>query len=196
LVFLWPGRLQVFLCYGALTNLELLHLYGFLLPGGGNPHDRAYLPPALLQQHTGHRPVPAAACFLHADGRPSWELLRLLRLNEAPAADRRAKGHLLAAGQRSTVRGDVRVLVWLVEACEAHLQGLATSLEQDEALLGQLQARAGAPGQQGAGQGRGQGGAVREQALLAVQWRASHKRIVRTAVEVARGWFAELRKSL
>jgi hypothetical protein len=179
---------QVFLCYGAHTSLELLDLYGFAIPA--NPHDRAYLPPALFQQHATHRPIPAAACFLHADGRPSWELLRLLRLNAASAADRRAKGHLLAAGQRASVRDDIQVLIWLVEACQAHLQGLPTSLQQDEELLGALQGRLR---EQGQGQ---EPGGVREQALLAVQWRAGHKRIVHAAVQVAQGWFVELRKAL
>jgi hypothetical protein len=41
-----PGE-QVFLTYGRHTNLELLQLYGFLLPD--NPHDTALLPPSLLQ---------------------------------------------------------------------------------------------------------------------------------------------------
>lgn len=43
-----PGD-QVFLCYGHHTNLELLQLYGFMLPD--NPHDTASIPPSLLQQH-------------------------------------------------------------------------------------------------------------------------------------------------
>jgi len=37
---------QVFLCYGAHTNLELLEHYGFLLQD--NPHDTVLLPPELL----------------------------------------------------------------------------------------------------------------------------------------------------
>lgn len=43
-----PGD-QVFLCYGRHTNLELLELYGFMLPD--NPHDVALLPPDTFEQH-------------------------------------------------------------------------------------------------------------------------------------------------
>jgi hypothetical protein len=41
----------VFLCYGAYTNLELLELYGFLLPA--NPHDKVghAHPPLLMWGH-------------------------------------------------------------------------------------------------------------------------------------------------
>lgn len=102
-----PGQ-QVFLCYGRHTNLELLELYGFILPE--NPHDTALLPPNLLQQHLQHvaarqqqqrqgvegrrahsrhlqKQQPARVCvdvsevdcLVHANGQPSWELLRALR---------------------------------------------------------------------------------------------------------------------
>lgn len=172
---------QVFLCYGAHTNLDLLELYGFLLPS--NPHDRAFLPPELFAQHCSFKPIPAAACYLHADGHPSWDLLRLLRLNAASAADRKAKGNLLAAGQRASVRDDLKCLIWLAEACERHLQQLPTTVEEDEALVAELQQRVAA-------------GQAREQALLAVQWRAGHKRVVRRALQVAQQWFGQLRRSL
>lgn len=39
---------QVFLCYGHYTNLELLALYGFVLPE--NPHDEVQLPSAAWPQ--------------------------------------------------------------------------------------------------------------------------------------------------
>lgn len=41
-----PHRSQVFLCYGRYTNLELLELYGFLLPE--NAHDSVPVDPARI----------------------------------------------------------------------------------------------------------------------------------------------------
>lgn len=98
----------MFLCYGRHTNLELLELYGFILPD--NPHDTALLPPDLLQQHLQHVAarqqqrrqgvegrrthsrhlqkqqqarvcvdVSEVDCLVHANGQPSWGLLRALR---------------------------------------------------------------------------------------------------------------------
>ncbi|KXZ46488.1 hypothetical protein GPECTOR_43g924 [Gonium pectorale] len=101
---------QVFLCYGRHTNLELLEHYGFVLED--NPHDTALLDPELLLQqlppaalaaaaaHGLDPPPPAAECSLHADGAPSWQLLRLLRFCAATPAERRSGGHLMAAGER------------------------------------------------------------------------------------------------
>mgnify|MGYP002628752294 CR=1 FL=1 len=77
---------QVFLTYGRLTNLQLMGLYGFVLPD--NPFDtyvvaRSRFPEAI------QRNVTQAACFLNADGSPSFELLRAVRLGVLRDAERK-----------------------------------------------------------------------------------------------------------
>lgn len=52
---------------------------------------------------------PPLQCFLHLDGRPSWGLLLALRTAAATPAERKSCSHLLAAGQRASVAGDVQV---------------------------------------------------------------------------------------
>lgn len=83
-----PGD-QVFLCYGRHTNLQLLQHYGFALPD--NPHEEVPVPLTLLDAQISkarrngseaaalNAMLPASDCFLHANGQPSWELVRALR---------------------------------------------------------------------------------------------------------------------
>lgn len=71
-----PGD-QVYLCYGTHTNLELLELYGFML--NDNPHERSFLTRSTLEHVLHRQPVRATECFIHWNGHPSWELLRVLR---------------------------------------------------------------------------------------------------------------------
>lgn len=83
-----PGD-QVFLCYGRHTNLQLLQHYGFTLRD--NPHEEVLVPLPLLDAQISkarrngseaavlNAMLPASDCFLHANGQPSWELVRALR---------------------------------------------------------------------------------------------------------------------
>ena len=79
------GR-QVFLTYGRLTNLQLLNLYGFVL--AENPWDTCRLPlarfPDSIQRH-----LTEEACYLHADGSPSFDLMRAVRLGVLKDAERK-----------------------------------------------------------------------------------------------------------
>ena len=68
---------------------QLLEHYGFMLED--NPHDTAQLPLELVLAHAGSgrasgssssaspAPLLQSECFVHANGRPSWGLLRALR---------------------------------------------------------------------------------------------------------------------
>ena len=48
------NRLQVLMCYGQYTNLDLAMLYGFVLPGAApcplNAHDTVRMPSGLLSR--------------------------------------------------------------------------------------------------------------------------------------------------
>lgn len=79
-----PGE-EVFLCYGRHTNLELLELYGFLLPAAAaaaeasvaagvvcNPHDAALLPPELLQQQL-QAALEAQLARQQQQQQPAWQ---------------------------------------------------------------------------------------------------------------------------
>ncbi|KAK9858441.1 hypothetical protein WJX84_008343 [Apatococcus fuscideae] len=122
---------EVFLSYGALSNLDLLEHYGFVLED--NSHDRALLDPTWLKGC--HPPAPHAACWLHPSGRPSWELLSLLRQMFASAAQERSRRHLAAEGKRIGRHSEMAVCKCLQAACRTALSLLPTSLDHDLALM-------------------------------------------------------------
>ncbi|PRW59526.1 SET DOMAIN GROUP 40 [Chlorella sorokiniana] len=147
---------QVFLCYGRHTNLDLLRHYGFVL--SDNPHDVAALPPRLLppavQQQLagsssssgiggsgsagaldaadGEAEGAETGALLHANGAPSWELLRALRLGSATSAERKTSAYLALADQPISTGSERAAFEGLRAACEAALAELPTTIEQDE----------------------------------------------------------------
>lgn len=138
---------QVFLCYGRHTNLELLCHYGFVLPSGANPHDTALLPPRVLpgavQQQLGldgDRCDGGAAprAYLHASGAPSWELLRALRLGCATPAERRTLAHRALDDRPVNCATERAAFAALRQACQATLDALPTTREQDDGHLAAL----------------------------------------------------------
>jgi len=170
-----PGE-QVFLCYGRHTNLELLETYGFCLPPGGgpsdNPHDAAPLPPGAFAPYCRREPpLPAADCRLHWNGLPSWELLRVLRVNAATPGEQRARGHLALEGWPVAAEGDEAPARWLRAVCSEQLEGLSTSIEEDETELERLREEAGAAA--------GDTGHRDECLQLAGAWRLGLKRMLR-----------------
>jgi len=166
---------QVFLCYGAHTNLELLEHYGFLLQD--NPHDTVLLPPELLcseERQSGvlnglptHVSVPAKECYITRNGVPSWEVMKALRLACLGSRQRKSCGYLAAAGQPCSTESEIQVMRLIRHACTRHLASKATSLEKDEVLLEAAQS-------EGA-----------ESLQLAISWRLCQKQILRRGIAVA-----------
>ncbi|GAX85075.1 hypothetical protein CEUSTIGMA_g12495.t1 [Chlamydomonas eustigma] len=207
-----PGD-QVFLCYGRHSNLELLEHYGFMLDE--NPHDVVLLPTHLVNRVVSNSLSGAAKtlltaggcqdvlketeCFIHYDGHPSWALLLYLRTCAAKPHERRKSGHVLAAGERVSLSGDLQVGKWLHAMCKDYLSSFCTELVRDEELLHkqklmssnatdiQLHKQLDPAVVTDSGDNLGEGtrrndpeGSVRF--LLAVQWRACQKRILRKAI--------------
>jgi hypothetical protein len=114
--------------------------------------------------------------------RPAARKRRAKKTTRAKKKDSEAVD-VVTAYARDVVAGKLPAARRQAQACERHLQQLPTTVEEDEALVAELQQRVAA-------------GQAREQALLAVQWRAGHKRVVRRALQVAQQWFGQLRRSL
>ena len=197
---------EVLLCYGRHTSLGLLDLYGFTLPPGAgpydNPHDAAPLDPSLLAPlwprggggaggGGGAPPLPRAdECFLHHDGRPSWALLRALRLAAAAPEERAARGHRALEGRAVSAAGDGAAVALLAAACRAALAALPTTVEEDEAELAALLEGGGDGGGGGGGGGGGDGGGGmedgdRECLRLAIEWRLGYKRMLMRGAALA-----------
>ena len=86
---------EIFLCYGRYTNLELFEHYGMVLTD--NAHNTAVLPlasfPPTVQAYIRSDSIHAShEAIIHANGNPSWELLRALRLGGLCASERKLFG--------------------------------------------------------------------------------------------------------
>ena len=103
--------------------------------------------------------------MVHANGNPSWELLRALRLEGASASERREKACLALDGRMMSVASERAALTALREACAAALAALPTSLSEDEELLAD-------------------GDAVVDCMRVALEWRAGYKRTLAAAVRI------------
>lgn len=123
--------LQVLLSYGTYTNLELLEHYGFLLPD--NPNDKAFIPlePDMYQLCSWSNDL----IYIHKDGKPSFALLSILRLWATPHNKRRSIGQFVYSGRQLSADNEVTVMEWVSKKCQALLDNLPTSLEQDKQLL-------------------------------------------------------------
>jgi hypothetical protein len=151
---------EALLSYGRHTNLELLTLYGFLLPTASapNPDDRAFLPRRHVRaamgggggddkdsdnesdddaHQTGTYSAPLASqagggWYVHAaDGRPCWALFEALRRR----AEEEAAATAASSSSSSPLQQALLVERWLRQACLATLSELPTTAEEDEAWL-------------------------------------------------------------
>lgn len=156
-----PGE-QVFMCYGAHTNLQLLEHYGFVL--GDNPHDMLPLQRSSLGLNDGGS-ISAPECYIHANGAPSWAVLLALRLHFGGHATLNAQRAL--AGEPIAAAEERLVMEKIVQLCQQTLDSVETSLEEDEQQLLQ---------QTGAGECCG---------TLALHWRISQKKILLRCIDVA-----------
>lgn len=72
--------------------------YGFVLDT--NPYETAHIPRAVIEEAAGQDcGLAEADCFVHANGVPSWALMKALRLCSLPHKERKTLGHRAAAGQ-------------------------------------------------------------------------------------------------
>lgn len=134
--------------------------YGFVLLDHANPHDTAVLPAHVLPEEilqqlhrAGVHPV------LHANGNPSFELLRALRLAGASKPERKAKAFLALEDKAISPSSERWALSTLGKACQQALSALPTTAEHDTALL--------------AG-----GTRLTECMRVAVQWRLGYKTVL------------------
>jgi hypothetical protein len=138
---LW-AFLQVLLCYGTYTNLELLEHYGFLLLK--NPNDK------LLFRFSGLHELGLVSpggpqndlknLYIDFDGHPSFSLLAVLRLRAAPTTTRKSHGHLALSGLQISPENDATVYQWLKVECEKLIASFLTSTDDDCMLLKLLEA--------------------------------------------------------
>lgn len=131
--------MQVLLCYGTYTNLELLEHYGFLLPF--NPNDKVHINlPRVDELRPGafrvcQEAVSPKNLYIDYEGKPSFSLLSNLRLRAAPALLLKSRRHLALAGQPISAESDKVLLLWLKTKCHTMLASCSTSFQADELLL-------------------------------------------------------------
>ncbi len=123
--------LQVLLCYGTYTNLELLEHYGFLL--NENPNDKVFIP--LEPEIYSSSSWPKELLYIHQNGKPSFSLLSALRLWATPPNKRRSVGHLAYSGSQLSLDNEILVMKWTTKKCNVILTNLPTSIEDDSSLL-------------------------------------------------------------
>jgi len=130
---------QVLLCYGTYTNLELLEHYGFLLPY--NPNDKVHMRlPSTDELSPGdswvsQETISLKNIYIDYKGQPSFSLLLYLRLAAAPATLRKSRRHLAFAGQQISPESDLVVYQWLKTKCHHMLMSFPTSILVDELLF-------------------------------------------------------------
>jgi len=130
-------------------------------------------PPSILSDDAPSLPqLSPCDCFLHTNGAPSWPLLQALRTAAATPHQRKACAHKLAANERISRDGDLRVLGWLLDACLLQLSGLPTSISEDQEALNRIRSE----------QENEQGPTCME---LSVQWRLCYKRTLMQGVQRA-----------
>lgn len=160
---------EIFLCYGRYTNLELLEHYGFVLGAEQNPHDTAVLPRNVLPEAVIFQleaiAGSAAEPTIHANGNPSWEFLRALRLAALTPAGRKIKSSAIFNDEKADDESEIWAMKTLIEACHEGLGKLPTTLKEDEELL-----------REGEFQTIGM--------HVVVQWRCGYKRILSKTIEI------------
>lgn len=126
--------LQVLLCYGTYTNLELLEHYGFLL--NENPNDKVFIP--LEPEIFSSSSWAMESFYIHQSGKPSFALLSALRLWATPPNKRRSLGHLAYSGSVLSTENEINVMKWIAKQCDVILKNLPTSIEEDRLLLSSI----------------------------------------------------------
>lgn len=126
--------LQVLLCYGTYTNLELLEHYGFLL--NENPNDKVFIP--LEPEIFSSSSWAMESFYIHQNGKPSFALLSALRLWATPPNKRRSLGHLAYSGSILSTENEINVMKWIAKQCDVILKNLPTSIEEDRLLLSSI----------------------------------------------------------
>lgn len=113
----------------------------------------------------------------------------------AAPPDRKRCGHLLAAGGRASVGGDLRAISCLQTACLLHLKSMQSQLKDDVALSARLQATCPAP-QCSAAQltHDTEEASSSPNFALAVQWRVCQKRILVQTLRECERCIIELRR--
>lgn len=194
--------LQVLLCYGTYTNLELLEHYGFSL--AENPNEKVFIPlePEIYSSNSWSK----ESMYIHQGGRPSFALLSALRLWSTRPNQRRSVAHLVYSGCQLSAENEIFIMGWISDKCNVVLKSLPTSLDEDCLLLdaiGKMQGHhdplelrnfwASSTGElrdfvQANGLQDGDGGAKlplswkvkrsMERWRLAVEWRVNYKRIL------------------
>jgi hypothetical protein len=89
--------------------------------------------------------------------------------------ERRRSGHLLVAGERISLSGDLRAMVWLRGACLEHLRSLPTTLAEDQGLLDACVAAEAARKKEDP---NSHFECLGNNNILALQWRMCQKRFV------------------
>ena len=171
-----PGD-EIFLCYGRHPNLQLLEHYGFVLDE--NAHDVAVLPWAVLPDEVVKQLKGAggggggALPLIHADGNPSFELLRVLRMiGLGSVAERKRLAWIVLEDRKASDKSEKWAVCVLKKACEETLKSLATSLEEDEEELVLLRKTATARGNREDDEGM----------MVVVEWRRGYKRCLHLAI--------------
>lgn len=126
--------LQVLLCYGTYTNLELLEHYGFLLIE--NPNDKVFIP--LETEIYSSCSWAKESLYIHQNGKPSFSLLSALRLWTTQPSKRRSLGHLAYSGSPLSADSEIHVMKWMAKKCNVVLKNLPTSIEEDSLLLSSI----------------------------------------------------------
>lgn len=124
---------QVFLCYGAHLNIELLSHYGFLIDD--NSHEKVFIEiPSHLRQSGTPDQTHVKQVFLHYNGCPSWNLLKELRLlsldRHSPSFHRSRMA--IQLGNRISWQDDVKAMTILKAICLDVLSKCSSSLVEDE----------------------------------------------------------------
>jgi len=173
---------EIFLCYGRYTNLELLEHYGFVLLGADqNPHDIAVLPRNVLSEAVifqleaigGSATEPS----INANGNPSWEFLRALRMAALTPAERKVKSSAVLNDEKADDESEIWVMKTLIQACQESLGRLPTTLAEDEDLLNK--------------------GEFQTEGMRVVsQWRCGYKKILSKTVEICSKVLRSLRKEV
>ena len=123
--------LQVLLCYGSYTNLELLEHYSFIL--NENQGEKVYIP--LESEMCSSCSWPKESLYIQQSGKPSFALLSALRLWATQPNQRRSVAHLAYSGLQLSAENEILVMRWISKKCIFVLKSLPTSYEEDSLLL-------------------------------------------------------------
>lgn len=166
-------KLKIFMCYGCYNNLDLIQNYGFLLVP--NPHDNfnlkisdLKLSDKIMMDLKSNNLNRVEKCFIHANGSPSWELLKLLRLNyyahKNVKLSKNEKSYIIC-GNRLSIGSDIDVLHHLKNICIKLNVQFETKVIDDEVVLSNE-------------------GNLNVMEIMALKWRHHQKLIIENCMEL------------